>query len=226
MQGISIVTIYFTDAKRESRMIRNIVFDMGKVLVGYDALRVCEHFIEDAHDRKRVHTAVFVSPEWLMMDMGLLTDERALTSICARLPQRLHEAASLCLEQWHEYCMWTYSEMGPVIRALKEQGFGIYLCSNAAIRLLDCYQKVIPAWDCFDGLLFSAEVKCMKPQKEIYYHLFERFGLNPKECYFIDDVPENIEGARACGMDGYCFKDGNFEKLKKVLNGLTGERAL
>lgn len=189
-------------------------------------MRVCEHFIEDAHDRKRVHTAVFVSPEWLMMDMGLLTDERALTSICARLPQRLHEAASLCLEQWHEYCMWTYSEMGPVIRALKEQGFGIYLCSNAAIRLLDCYQKVIPAWDCFDGLLFSAEVKCMKPQKEIYYHLFERFGLNPKECYFIDDVPENIEGARACGMDGYCFKDGNFEKLKKVLNGLTGERAL
>ena len=95
MQGISIVTIYFTDAKRESRMIRNIVFDMGKVLVGYDAMRVCEHFIEDAHDRKRVHTAVFVSPEWLMMDMGLLTDERALTSICARLPPKFLRVLSL-----------------------------------------------------------------------------------------------------------------------------------
>ena len=202
-------------------MIRNIVFDMGKVLVGYDGMRVCEHFIENEHDRKRVHTAVFVSPEWVMMDMGLLTDERALQSIRARLPQRLHEMAEVCLREWHNYCMWTYTEMEPVVRRLKERGFGIYLCSNAAIRLLDCCKKVIPAVECFDGLLFSADVKCMKPQKEMYGHLIERFGLIPEECFFIDDVQENIEGARACGMDGYCFADGDFERLKAVLEAVN-----
>lgn len=204
-------------------MIKNIVFDMGKVLVGYDGMRVCEHFIENEHDRKRVHTAVFVSPEWVMMDMGLLKDEQALQSIDARLPERLHEVAATCLREWHHYCMWTYPEMEPVVRRLKERGFGIYLCSNAAIRLLDCYQEVIPAVDCFDGLLFSADVKCMKPQKEIYEHLFARFHLKPEECFFIDDVPVNIEGARACGMDGYCFCDGDFEKLKAVLEALGKE---
>lgn len=198
-------------------MIKNIVFDMGKVLVGYDAMRVCEHYIENDHDRKRIHTAVFISPEWVMMDMGLLTDGQALASICKRLPGRLHDAAALCLRDWHQYCMWTYEEMEPVVRELKEQGFGIYLCSNAAIRLLDCYQKVIPAVDCFDGLLFSAEVKCMKPQREMYEHLFRRFQLKPEECFFVDDVPANIEGARACGMDGYCFADGDREKLREAL---------
>ena len=61
----------------------------------------------------------------------------------------------------------------------------------------------------------------MKPQKEMYGHLFERFGLIPEECFFIDDVQENIEGARACGMDGYCFADGDFERLKAVLEAVN-----
>ncbi len=201
-------------------MIKNIVFDMGKVLVAYDSMRVCRYFIEDEKDREMVNTAVFVSPEWVLLDMGLITDDAALQRICSRLPERLHEKAALCLGHWHEHCMWTLPGTKELVQDLKARGFCIYLCSNAAIRLLDCYQKVIPALDCFDGLLFSAEVKCMKPQREMYQHLFERFGLNPEECFFIDDLPDNIQGARACGMDGYCFADGDQDKLRAVLDAL------
>ena len=61
----------------------------------------------------------------------------------------------------------------------------------------------------------------MKPQKEMYGHLFERFGLKPEECFFIDDLSHNIEGARAVGMYGYCFADGDVEKLKKRLETLN-----
>ncbi len=202
-------------------MIKNIVFDMGKVLVGYDAMRVCEHHIRDEHDRKRVCTAVFVSPEWIQLDMGLLPEEQAIRQMCSRLPERLHEAVRNCMRDWHTYCMYTMTEMEPLIRGLKAEGYGIYLCSNASMRLLTCYKDVIPAVDCFDGLLFSAEVKCIKPQKEMYQHLFDRFGLRPEECFFIDDIELNIVGARECGMDGYCFADGDPDRLKKVLAGLN-----
>ncbi|MFR1038190.1 MAG: HAD-IA family hydrolase [Clostridium sp.] len=51
----------------------------------------------------------------------------------------------------------------------------------------------------------------------MYEHLFCRFGLKPEECYFIDDLPMNIEGAKACGMDGHCFADGSVENLRKDL---------
>jgi len=88
------------------------------------------------------------------------------------------------------------------------------------VRLLTCYHQVIPAIDCFDGIFFSAEVKCMKPQKEMYEHFFERFGLKPEECFFIDDLERNIQGAKACGMDGYCFADGDRERLKIRLASL------
>ena len=201
-------------------MIKNIVFDMGGVLTGYEAMRVCEHFIMDRQDREQVCTAVFVSPEWLLLDMGVLTDEQALVRMCARLPKRLHEAAGLCLEHWHEHCLWTYPEMKPVVQELKAQGFGIYLCSNASVRMLACYQQALPAVDCFDGILFSGTEKCIKPQREIYERLFDRFKLNPAECYFIDDQQLNIDAGKACGMDGYCFHDGDFEKLKQALFSL------
>ena len=204
-------------------MIKNIVFDMGKVLVHYNADMVCRHFIEDEEERKAVRMAVFESHEWLFLDMGVISEEEALKKMQERLDtEHAKKMAALCLEHWHEYNMWPDPEMGEVVRRFKEKGYGIYLCSNASLRLLTCY-NIIPGIEYFDGILFSAEVKCIKPQKEMYCHLFERFQLNPEECFFIDDMPLNIEGAKACGMEGYCYADGDVVRLKEFLDHLNGE---
>ncbi|MCI9046944.1 MAG: HAD family phosphatase [Hungatella sp.] len=199
-------------------MIRNLVFDMGNVLVFYDSFRVVRHFVKDEEQAQSVNTSVFVSPEWLMLDMGVMAEDEALRRMQGRLKtDNEKEAARLCLEHWHEYCMWPVPGMEELVTDLKRDGYGLYLCSNASLRMLKCYGDVIPGIRLFDGVLFSAEVKCMKPQKEMYRHLFDRFGLRPEECFFVDDQPLNIEGGRACGMDGYCFADGEAETLKKVI---------
>lgn len=202
-------------------MIRNIVFDMGNVLVYYDSRRASRRFAADEAEMEMVNTAVFISPEWIMLDMGVISQEEALKRMQSRLPEgHAREAARLCLEHWHEYCMWPVPGMEELVGWIKDQGYKLYLCSNASLRMLDCYLDAIPGIRLFDGVLFSAEEKCMKPQKEMYGHLFHRFGLKPEECFFIDDQPLNIEGARACGMDGYCFDDGDVRKLKEVLRDL------
>ena len=176
---------------------------MGNVLVRYDSMRTSRQFAEDETELNLVNTSVFVSPEWIFLDMGVMSEEEALKKMQARLPQgHAREAARLCLEHWHEYCMWEIPGMRELVTELKEKGYGIYLCSNASLRMLSCYRQVIPAIELFDGVLFSAEVKCLKPQKEIYMHFYRRFNLKPEECFFIDDLPGNIEGARQTGMDG------------------------
>ena len=191
---------------------------MGNVLVFYDSFRVVRHFVKDEEQAQSVNTSVFVSPEWLMLDMGVMAEDEALRRMQGRLKtDNEKEAARLCLEHWHEYCMWPVPGMEELVTDLKRDGYGLYLCSNASLRMLKCYGDVIPGIRLFDGVLFSAEVKCMKPQKEMYRHLFDRFGLRPEECFFVDDQPLNIEGGRACGMDGYCFADGEAETLKKVI---------
>ncbi|MEE0818028.1 MAG: HAD family phosphatase [Coprococcus catus] len=202
-------------------MIKNIVFDMGNVLVAYDGRKVCKHYIKDKKDRKRVFTAIFQSPEWVYLDMGMIPEEQAVDQMCARLPKRLHEAARLCMRDWHLYNMKPIKAMIPVIQDLKARGFKLYICSNASLRLPMCYQELLPEVDSFDGILFSAEEKLLKPQKEIYERLFEKFNIKPEECYFIDDLQLNIDGAAACGMKGYCFADGNVEKLQKALDKLN-----
>jgi putative hydrolase of the HAD superfamily len=202
-------------------MIKNIVFDMGKVLVDYEGHKVGAVFMEDKAERKEVCTSVFDSQEWLLLDMGLISEEDALKRMQSRLStDHAKEMAELCLKHWHEYNMYPVKEMGELVRELKEQGYGIYLCSNASLRLLT-YTTIIPGIEYFDGVLFSAEVKCMKPQKEMYGHLFQRFHLKPEECFFIDDLLMNVEGARECGMDGYCFADRNIVALKECLSKLN-----
>lgn len=203
-------------------MIKNIVFDMGKVLVDYVADAVCRHFMADEEEICKVCTSVFISPEWVLLDMGVIGEEEALDRMQARLStDHAKEMAALCFWHWHEYNMWPMEGMGELVMKLKERGFKIFLCSNASVRLLTCYEQVIPCADQFDGILFSAEVRCMKPQKEIYERLFTRFSLKPEECYFIDDQHLNIESGARCGMDGYVY-DGDREKLIRKLNQVLG----
>lgn len=198
-------------------MIRNLVFDMGKVLVDYVPDAVCRHFMTDEKEIDRVGTSVFISPEWVLLDMGVISEEEGLKRMQARLSSpHEKEMAALCFWHWHEYNMWAMEGMGELVKRWKDKGFGIYLCSNASIRLLSCYERIIPGIQYFDGILFSAREKCIKPQKEIYERLFKQFSLKPEECFFIDDQAVNIQGARDCGMDGYVY-DGDRKRLEEKL---------
>lgn len=56
----------------------------------------------------------------------------------------------------------------------------------------------------------------VKPDPGIYLYLFQTYGLKPEECFFIDDLEDNIEAGRKLGMDGIVFT-GDTEKVKKFI---------
>ena len=105
--------------------------------------------------------------------------------------------------------------MAELVRELRALGYGIYLLSNAS-SALNLYFERIPGSECFDGKLVSADVKLMKPFPEIYELLYSRFGLNPEECWFVDDNAANIEIARMTGMNGSVFYD-DVARLRREL---------
>lgn len=57
----------------------------------------------------------------------------------------------------------------------------------------------------FESLILSHEVRCRKPDREIYHHLNEKTKTNPNDCVFIDDLPANIKTAKDCGWDGIVY---------------------
>lgn len=184
-------------------MIRNIVFDMGNVLLYFDRDYFISRLGIEGEDKELLKREVFLSLEWARMDRGSMTDAEAAESVCRRLPERLHEAARKLVKMWDRPIL-PIEGMYELIEELKGKGYGIYLLSNASYRQHDYWPRV-PASRFFDGTLISADEKVVKPQPEIYRLLLERFQLQAEECFFIDDVPANIEGAFYCGIPGAVF---------------------
>ena len=184
-------------------MIKNILFDMGQVLIRFDRDYFMTRLGVSEEDRPLLMREIFLSVEWVQMDRGTLCEAEAFCKIAPRLPERLHDAAKKLLEMWDRPIL-EIEGMYELVEELKTMGYGIYLLSNASIRQHDYWPR-IPASRFFDGKLVSADVHVIKPQPEIYRLFLERFGLKAEECFFIDDAPANIEGALCCGISGTVF---------------------
>ena len=197
-------------------MIKNIVFDMGGVLINFDAQRYTARFVPDPADYELIRRELFRSVEWISMDRGSITDEQAVSSVCRRLPERLRDSARELTLHWWRHWLLPMEGMAELVRELKGLGYGIYLLSNAKEDLPRYFDR-IPGSECFDGRVVSADWKLLKPQPEIYQTLLREYGLRAEECFFIDDLNINIEGARFVGMDGAIF-DGDLPRLRRSLN--------
>jgi epoxide hydrolase-like predicted phosphatase len=74
----------------------------------------------------------------------------------------------------------------------------------------------------FDAVLISGEVGTRKPEPEIYRLAAQRLGVEPEECVFADDLLQNVEGARAAGMEGIVHRSADFTVPKlEELFGLS-----
>lgn len=184
-------------------MIKNIVFDMGGVLINFDAERYTARFVPDAADRALIRRELFRSVEWIQMDRGSITDGEAVASVCARLPAHLHQAVRDILDNWHRDIP-PLDGIYDLVKELKGKGYGIYLLSNTCTRF-HSFRENIPALKFFDGEFISADCHLVKPEPGIYRLFLEEFGLDGSECVFIDDVPLNVEGAVRCGIHGVVY---------------------
>lgn len=197
---------------------KNILFDMGNVLVTYNPEWVIRRYTEDEELIREVKNIVFNSQEWFLLDAGLIEEEKAERNWMERLSSdKARELAHLSFQNWHLYNMKTIPGTAEIIRAVKENGKEIYLLSNASLRLLSIYKEVIPAVECFSGIFYSAAHKCVKPQDIIYERFLKEYSLNPADCFFIDDLEENISAAKAVGISGAVMKSRTAKETAEIL---------
>ncbi len=197
-------------------MIRNIVFDMGQVLIYFRPDTLIQRLGVPEADWPLLRREVFYDVEWTQLDRGCVSEEEAAASICRRLPERLHESARALVFDWWKRPLFPVPGMAELIAELKELGLGIYLLSNAG-QCLHRYFHQIPGSQYFDGKIISSDWLQLKPEREIYQTLFREYALKPEECFFIDDLFINIEAARFAGMPGTIFRD-DLGLLRRDLN--------
>ena len=105
------------------------------------------------------------------------------------------------------------------IEAHRKQ-YKMAIVSNASANVLELY-KGVDLNKYFDQVIWSYQVKEIKPEPEIYRLAAERLGVQPDECVFIDDRQSNVDGAVAVGMKGIQYRD--FEQFKADLAKLEQE---
>lgn len=197
-------------------MIRNIVFDVGNVLVEYSWERMLQslHITGEAYDA--VAKATALSPMWNELDRSLLSDEEILEGFIKNAPEYEKEIRLVWDNISESVHCYDYSVEW--VQKFKKKGYQTYILSNYSKHGYELTRQELPFVEDMDGVLFSYEVKLVKPEPEIYQTLLNKFQLKPEECVFMDDNEKNVIAAREAGIHAIHFK--NKEQAEAELEAL------
>lgn len=186
-------------------VIRNVIFDLGGVLLDWHPDALVAGFQPQAELRQSSHESLFGHADWRSFDRGTLTELELIERIASRTSRPAADVVAF-LEAVRE-SLAEKPETVQLLRQLDAAGVKLFCLSNMPIPFYAYLRRRHGFWDAFTGIVISGEIKKMKPDAEVFAHLLETFDLRADECVFIDDLPANVEGARAVGMQGIVFED-------------------
>lgn len=186
-----------------------LIFDFGNVVGFFDYLRACERFAG--------HLGMSgPALRDLLVDRGF---PRLLAELeCGRIPPeafaaRLMDLAGIELgyedfvRAWEDI-FWPNESVARLIERLKSSGYSLYLGSNTNVLHFTFYRRQFArTLDLFDGFILSHEVGHVKPASEFFDACVRAAGVPAGSCLFIDDIPENVEGARRAGLRSILYTD-------------------
>lgn len=201
-------------------MIKNIVFDVGNVLVDFRWREYMKDLGFSDEVTEHLGKNMVMNPLWDELDRGLRPKAQVIEEMKSFVPGYEKEA-DLFFENIEEIVI-TRSYAKSWLNQLRNQGYKIYLLSNYPADLFEIHSK--GRFDFLgeiDGMVVSGFVKMVKPEPGIYECLFQKYNLIPEECVFLDDRQINIDAAVKMGMKGIVFKEYNKAQmeLKNLLEG-------
>lgn len=185
-------------------MVRAVVFDIGGVLLEWDPRLVYRELLPDPADLDRF-LAEICTPEWnATLDAGRPFDEA-----CAELAARHPDQAEL-IHAWKRQNAMIAGEVAgtaELVERLQRAGVPLYLLTNMPTPVFAARRRRYPVLERFDGAVVSGEEGVLKPSAEIFAILRDRYALDPAATLFVDDMEENVAGARAAGYLAHRFVD-------------------
>lgn len=198
-------------------MIKNIIFDIGNVILNFRTINVIKEFTSDKEKQNFIYNNIINSPEWLknsLIDTGYLTKEEAIEIVKDRTN---HIDDELIEKFWNNYN--DYSEVNnnvlDLIKKLKDN-YRIYLLSNINPYTHEKVKKS-NLFELVDGYILSYEVHKIKPYEGIYYELKNNYNLEFEECLFIDDNVNNIQTAAKLGIKPGKVNPDDYDSIVEIL---------
>lgn len=201
-------------------MIKNVVFDIGMVLVNFRY----REYMEDLGFSKEIQETfcknIVENMLWGDLDLGVRSAEEVIRDMKDSVSAYPAEADAF-FEQINDI-VETFPYALSWIQELRREGYRVYLLSNYPKDLFALHAKgKFTFADAVDGRIVSGYVKMVKPDPEIYKLLCMTYDLKPEECVFLDDREDNLKSARALGFHTVRFQ--NYEQARGELEKLLEE---
>ena len=140
---------------------RNVVFDMGNVLMTFDGHEFSRAFTSSEGDAQALYEGTFGRVEWSLLDSGTIDHQTMLRVALAHTPERLHASVRECLAHWPEHSR-VIEPTNDLARRLHEAGWGVYVLSNASDRIEEQLSRA-PVFGFLDGIVVSGRERLMNP---------------------------------------------------------------
>ena len=198
-------------------MIKNIIFDLGNVIINYNQKKIINNFTEKEEEIKYIYDEIFHAPEWTLMDLGDITNDEAIEIINKRNEFKYEKLTQEFLHEWYKK-QPINRDIVEIAKILKNNGYNLFVLSNMANQTYE-YFKNDEFFSLCTGIVISAHEHVKKPDEKVYRLLLDRYNLNAEECLFIDDDDsgKNYETANKIGIKGRRIMPKQAEDVKKLL---------
>lgn len=195
-------------------MIKNIVLDMGNVCCKWDVDYISSKLTTNKEDQEFLIKHLFQSPQWMQLDKGSISLKEAKQQLLDSISKEKRDLMEYGFEHWFDY-FEQFDEMEEFIKEYKQKGYHFYLLSNCSLQFNQYYQTK-SIFQHLEGLYISAAHQKIKPNLDIFEDFLKEYYLQADECFFVDDLKENVEGAKKVGMQGLVYQ-GNVQELKQLI---------
>ena len=196
--------------------MKNVIFDLGGVLIEWNPERILAGYYTDPRTRSLMRTAAFLHPDWLQMDRGTLSEADLVLRLAARTGRPAAELAGLM--DAVRQSLHVKPDTLALLERLSARGVPLYCLSNMSCDIYAHLRERHSFWGAFRGIVISADIRMMKPEREIFEFLLRRYGLAAEETVLVDDHAPNVEAARALGIHPVWFKSaGQCEQELELL---------
>lgn len=187
-------------------MYKNIIFDLGGVMVDFDPKTYLVDRFCNAEVEEKVSQLTFESDEWKQLDAGLITRSEANLKMLAHAKELgcTFEVQGV-LDDWM-HILRPRKKMQELVQRLKAKGYCVYYLSNIPEDVLALLTER-DLKGLFDGGVASCEVHINKPDPRIYQALLDKYSLKAGESVFIDDRLDNVQAAFRLGFAGIQMKE-------------------
>lgn len=197
--------------------IKNIIFDLGGVLIDWNPEYMYKKIIPDDIERKEF-LATICTMSWNEEQDGGRSIKEANDILLSLYPEKSDHILAF-YQRWEEMLNGPIEGTVEVLRQLKSNNkHRIYALTNWSAETFPRALELFDFLHWFDGRIVSGEEKTRKPFQEIYELTLSRFGIDASETVFIDDNLRNIKAAEACGIHCIHFQSPDLliNELKKL----------